>query len=247
MYDSGPHGNHSQSTPASPSTYINSTQPTEGRAAYDKELASLFRATAANVTQLYKEASDIGQNAYKTGYEQCYSDIWEFLATTHQPELLLAGGEGHQMAMQRLVEFARLKRLAPPRTVHFGSASNSSSGRILSGQVHGQQSQLSQLSPDPTASTASVAPAQAKQVEQYQFETCQKSSVTSPALRRAVSAAGDAVSVLSTSNPSTPVAQNGGGSSNQRLMRGKRSLDPFDLMDIEPPRRRQRKEDIEMA
>ncbi|KAJ2424925.1 hypothetical protein GGI03_006405 [Coemansia sp. RSA 2337] len=104
-----------------------------------------------------------------------------------------------------------------------------------------------ETSVDPTASTASVAPAQAKQVEQYQFETCQKSSVTSPALRRAVSAAGDAVSVLSTSNPSTPVAQNGGGSSNQRLMRGKRSLDPFDLMDIEPPRRRQRKEDIEMA
>ncbi|KAJ2753164.1 hypothetical protein GGI19_003335 [Coemansia pectinata] len=243
MYDSGPHGNHSHSTPASPNTYINSTQPTEGRATYDKELASLFRATAANVTQLYKEASDIGQNAYKTGYEQCYSDIWEFLATTHQPELLLTGGEGHQMAMQRLVEFARLKRLAPPRTVHFGSAS-SSSGRILSGQIHGQQNQLS---PDLTASTASVVSAPVKQVDQQQFEPCQKSGVASPALRRAASAAGDVVSVSSTSNPSVPGAQSGGGSSSQRLMRGKRSLDPFDLMDIEPPRRRQRKDDIEMA
>ncbi|KAJ2864323.1 hypothetical protein GGH94_002987 [Coemansia aciculifera] len=246
MYDSGPHGNHSHSTPASPNTYINSTQPTEGRATYDKELASLFRATAANVTQLYKEASDIGQNAYKTGYEQCYSDIWEFLATTHQPELLLTGGEGHQMAMQRLVEFARLKRLAPPRTVHFGSAS-SSSGRILSGQIHGQQNQLSPGSQDLTVSTASVVSAPVKQVDQQQFEPCQKSGVASPALRRAASAAGDVVSVSSTSNPSVPGAQSGGGSSSQRLMRGKRSLDPFDLMDIEPPRRRQRKDDIEMA
>ncbi|KAJ2901254.1 hypothetical protein GGI21_004720, partial [Coemansia aciculifera] len=138
MYDSGLHGNHSHSTPASPSSYTN-TQSTENKASYDRELASLFRATAANVTQLYKEASDIGQNAYKAGYEQCYSDVWEFLASAHQSELLLAGGEGYQIAMQRLVEFARLKRLAPPRTAQFGSASAASgsggnSGRMLPGQ-----------------------------------------------------------------------------------------------------------------
>ncbi|KAJ2332611.1 hypothetical protein GGI00_002709, partial [Coemansia sp. RSA 2681] len=147
MYDSGFHGNHSHSTPASPSTY-SSTQPMEGKAPYDRELASLFRATAANVTQLYKEASDIGQNAYKAGYEQCYSDIWEFLATAHQPELLLAGGEGLQIAMQQLIEFARLKRLAPPRALQFGSVSTASSsgnnsGRMQPGQVHVQQDQQS--------------------------------------------------------------------------------------------------------
>ncbi|KAJ1816869.1 hypothetical protein LPJ60_005117 [Coemansia sp. RSA 2675] len=209
MYDSGLQGNQSHSTPASPSSYTNNTQPADGRTAYDKDLASLFRATAANVTQLYKEASDIGHNAYKAGYEQCYSDIWEFLATTHQPELHLAAGEGHQMAMQRLVEFARLKRLAPPRTAHFGSV-GSSGGRLLSGQVHGQHGQLG-------------------------GDT------------QAASAAGDGASVLGISNPSVPISQNGDSPSSQRLLRGKRSLDPFDIMDIEPPRRRQRKDDIEMT
>ncbi|KAJ2819145.1 hypothetical protein FBU31_005635, partial [Coemansia sp. 'formosensis'] len=99
-----------------------------------------------------------------------------------------------------------------------------------------------------TDGVASAAPSPAKQVEQQQFATCQKSGVASPALRRAASAAGDGVSVLSTCNPSVSGAQNGGGSSSShRLLRGKRSLDPFDLMDIEPPRRRQRKDDIEMA
>ncbi|KAJ2471672.1 hypothetical protein GGI02_002110 [Coemansia sp. RSA 2322] len=192
MYDSPFHGNHSHSTPASPNTY-NSTQPADNRTAYDKELASLFRATAANVTQLYKEASEIGHNAYKAGYEQCFNDIWDFLAVAQQQhpqqqpaELLLAGGiEGQQIALQRLIEFARLKRLAPPRTSHFGSVGIAVNGNggdgLLSGQAQRQQDQ--QLA----------------------------------------------------------------GSDGLRMLRGKRSFETFDIMDIEPPRRRQRKEDIEMA
>ncbi|KAJ2696009.1 hypothetical protein H4218_004881 [Coemansia sp. IMI 209128] len=246
MYDSGLQGNQSHSTPASPSSYTNNTQPADGRTAYDKDLASLFRATAANVTQLYKEASDIGHNAYKAGYEQCYSDIWEFLATTHQPELHLAAGEGHQMAMQRLVEFARLKRLAPPRTAHFGSVGSSGS-RLLSGQVHGQHGQLGAGTQDPMTNAPAVASTPPKQPEQHQFDHCQKPGVALPALRRAASAAGDGASVLGISNPSVPISQNGDSPSSQRLLRGKRSLDPFDIMDIEPPRRRQRKDDIEMT
>ncbi|KAJ2745270.1 hypothetical protein GGI20_002293 [Coemansia sp. BCRC 34301] len=242
MYDSALHGNHSHSTPATPSAY-SSTQPTEGKTPYDRELASLFRATAANVTQLYKEASDIGQSAYKAGYEQCYSDIWEFLAAAHQPELLLAGGEGQQVAMQRLIEFARLKRLAPPRTVQFGAVGTSGGGggRMLPGQVHGQQDQQSTGAQDQAVNV----PALAKPLGDQQLETFQKSSVMTPALRRAASAAGDGAASLCTSDLYASGSQSGSGG--QRLLRGKRSLDPFDLMDIEPPRRRQRKDDIEMT
>ncbi|KAJ1943428.1 hypothetical protein GGF37_002652, partial [Kickxella alabastrina] len=41
---------------------------------------------------------------------------------------------------------------------------------------------------------------------------------------------------------SSPMVNDG-----QRLLRGKRALEYFDLMDVEPPRRRQRKDDIDMA
>ncbi|KAJ2488983.1 hypothetical protein IWW37_004355 [Coemansia sp. RSA 2050] len=150
------------------------------------------------------------------------------------------------MVMQRLVEFARLKRLAPPRTAHFGLAS-SSGGRLLSGQVHGQPVQLGAGTQDPTVNAESVASTPPKQPEQHQFGHDQKPGVPLSALRRPASAAGDGASVLSASNPLVPVIQSGDNPSSQRLLRGKRSLDPFDIMDIEPPRRRQRKDDIEMT
>ncbi|KAJ1641976.1 hypothetical protein LPJ64_006131, partial [Coemansia asiatica] len=87
MYGGSNFGAQSYSTPASPSPYnSNNPHPNEGKVGYDKDLAALFRATAANVTQLYKEASDIGNSAYKAGYEQCYHDICEYIIATSQTE-----------------------------------------------------------------------------------------------------------------------------------------------------------------
>ncbi|KAJ2744911.1 hypothetical protein H4S06_005396, partial [Coemansia sp. BCRC 34490] len=87
MYNSGGHGAQSFSTPASPNSHTSTAQhSTEGKVAYDKELAALFRATAANVTQLYKEASEIGNNAFKAGYEQCFNDICEYIALQQQQQ-----------------------------------------------------------------------------------------------------------------------------------------------------------------
>ncbi|KAJ1939366.1 hypothetical protein FBU59_004147 [Linderina macrospora] len=108
MYDSAPNG-HSYSTPSSPGPYSSQPTSSDSKPTYDKELASLFRATAANVTQLYKEASEIGQAAYRSGYEQCYNDILELaLATAHMP-----GNEGQPLTLQQLLEFARQKRITP--------------------------------------------------------------------------------------------------------------------------------------
>ncbi|KAJ2486531.1 hypothetical protein EV174_001047 [Coemansia sp. RSA 2320] len=260
MYDSPFHGNHSHSTPASPNTY-NSTQPADNRTAYDKELASLFRATAANVTQLYKEASEIGHNAYKAGYEQCFNDIWDFLAVAQQQhpqqqpaELLLAGGiEGQQIALQRLIEFARLKRLAPPRTSHFGSVGIAVNGNggdgLLSGQAQRQQDQQLAAQTEGGAvsihDTVSIEPELAGQAELRELESSQKHNIVLPALRRAATGTSNAaVALCAASSPAPSIPQ---GSDGLRMLRGKRSFETFDIMDIEPPRRRQRKEDIEMA
>ncbi|KAJ2376637.1 hypothetical protein IW150_001855, partial [Coemansia sp. RSA 2607] len=99
MYEGSHFGAHSYSTPASPSPYNsnNSQQPPpsgEAKVAYDRELAALFRATAANVTQLYKEASEIGNSAYKSGYEQCYNDIWDYFASAAQADGTLTRADG---------------------------------------------------------------------------------------------------------------------------------------------------------
>ncbi|KAJ2783090.1 hypothetical protein H4R18_001911 [Coemansia javaensis] len=123
MYNSGggANGGHSYSTPSSPNTYYGpqggSGGVGDGKAGGDKELAALFRAAAANVTQLYKEASSIGQSAYKAGYEECYSDIWEFVLAAQAD-----GGPQQQQqthaVLQQLAEFARAKRLAPRQPQH---------------------------------------------------------------------------------------------------------------------------------
>ncbi|KAJ2819545.1 hypothetical protein IWW50_005422, partial [Coemansia erecta] len=110
-------GAHSYSTPASPNSYCTSPS-SDGKTACDKDLGALFRATAANVTQLYKEASNIGQSAYKAGYEQCYSDMWEFILAAQADGALAASAGGHQQQqqqrlLQQLVEFAQMKRLSP--------------------------------------------------------------------------------------------------------------------------------------
>ncbi|KAJ2800493.1 hypothetical protein H4R20_004039, partial [Coemansia guatemalensis] len=116
MYDSNTSDNHAYSTPASPNPY-SSQLPVDEKTAYDRELASLFRATAANVTQLYKEASSIGSSAYKAGYEQCYDDLWEFMLAAQTDAASLTDSDDHrrrrQMMIQQLLEFARAKRLAP--------------------------------------------------------------------------------------------------------------------------------------
>ncbi|KAJ2136567.1 hypothetical protein IWW43_006392 [Coemansia sp. RSA 1935] len=117
MYSTN-NGAHSYSTPASPNAYCTS-HSTDGKTPCDKDLAALFRATAANVTQLYKEASNIGQSAYKAGYEQCYSDIWEFVLAA-QADGTLANSPGGQQLLQQLVEFARMKRMTPRQT-RFGT------------------------------------------------------------------------------------------------------------------------------
>ncbi|KAJ2238238.1 hypothetical protein IWW45_000249 [Coemansia sp. RSA 485] len=144
MYEGSHFGAHSYSTPASPSSYNNSnnnnnnnSQPSEGKVGYDKDLAALFRATAANVTQLYKEASDIGNSAYKAGYEQCYHDVCEYLLATSQTEGTVSHADVQQLVMQRLTEFSRLKRIGP-RQVHLGGGT--SRPPSASSQVYGHQS-----------------------------------------------------------------------------------------------------------
>ncbi|KAJ2795178.1 hypothetical protein H4R21_005219, partial [Coemansia helicoidea] len=104
-------GGHSYSTPSSPSAYCSTSLSGEGKATNDKELAALFRAAAANVTQLYREASNIGQSAYKAGYEQCYSDMWEFVLAA-QADDAISPQLQRQALLQQLAEFARAKRLA---------------------------------------------------------------------------------------------------------------------------------------
>ncbi|KAJ2674062.1 hypothetical protein IWW42_001882, partial [Coemansia sp. RSA 1085] len=102
--------NNSYSTPTSPGPYYNA-HSNDGKAAYDKELAALFRATAANVTQLYKEASSIGQDAYNSGYEQCFKDMWDFILAA-QSEGHMPASSDRQQIMQHLAEFARNKQLS---------------------------------------------------------------------------------------------------------------------------------------
>ncbi|KAI9506858.1 hypothetical protein GGI26_005126 [Coemansia sp. RSA 1358] len=126
MYNSNANGTHSYSTPASPNPYSTSSHHNaDGKFAYDKDLAALFRATAANVTQLYKEASEIGNNAFKAGYEQCYNDICEFIASEQQ-DVGIQSADARRVLMERLMDFARLKRLAQ-RQATAGAASPSGS------------------------------------------------------------------------------------------------------------------------
>ncbi|KAJ1827102.1 hypothetical protein LPJ56_001843 [Coemansia sp. RSA 2599] len=137
MYEGSNFGAHSYSTPASPSPYSSSNpQPNEGKVGYDRDLAALFRATAANVTQLYKEASDIGNSAYKAGYEQCYHDICEYFLAASQTEGAISHAEIQQLVMQRLAEFSRTKRICP-RQIHLGGGASRSPS--VSSQIHGHQ------------------------------------------------------------------------------------------------------------
>ncbi|KAJ1835379.1 hypothetical protein LPJ63_001195 [Coemansia sp. RSA 2711] len=191
-------GAHSYSTPASPTPYSNA-HAGDGKPSSDKELAALFRATAANVTQLYKEASNIGQNAYKAGYDQCYSDMCDFVLAAQAEGALAGSGDGQrQLLVQQLVEFARMKRLAPRQT-RFDPASDPRLSPVAD-HVHDHQSRSSaDLTTDGGGAVNAAVPA-----------------AQTPAFRN--SAPG-----------------------HERL------LDPFELMDIEPPRRRQRRDDIEMG
>ncbi|KAJ2125048.1 hypothetical protein IW147_001178 [Coemansia sp. RSA 720] len=181
MYSTN-NGAHSYSTPASPNAYCTS-HSNDGKTPCDKDLAALFRATAANVTQLYKEASNIGQSAYKAGYEQCYSDIWEFVLAA-QADGTLATSPGGQQLLQQLIEFARMKRMSPRQT-RFGTTN---------------ENRLS-----PTADHAHDS-----------------------------------------NRPSTAVHSSNSITDARLTQRAKRGLEPFESMDIEPPRRRQRRDDIEM-
>ncbi|KAJ2724274.1 hypothetical protein GGI07_002047 [Coemansia sp. Benny D115] len=202
MYEPSHNGAHSYSTPASPAPYNSSTQQSDGKAPYDRELAALFRATAANVTQLYKEASEIGNSAFKNGYEQCFSEVCEFISAAMQAEGTSAHADNHRLVMQQLAEFARdadahesepCKASEPSHNSTFNATESNSDAleSLLSdGGVNGQD--------QPECSPGLAAD------EQAGVRVC------------------------------------------QNLLRGKRLLEGFDHMDIEPPRRRQRKDDIEM-
>ncbi|KAJ1735159.1 hypothetical protein LPJ61_000687 [Coemansia biformis] len=139
MYNSNGGGTHSYSTPSSPSAYCSASANGDGKAASDKELAALFRAAAANVTQLYREASSVGQSAYKAGYEQCYSDVWEFVLAAQS-----AGADSpqlhQQVLLQRLAEFARAKRLAV-RHPHAGPAGGVAALPLMDDQARDQYQQ----------------------------------------------------------------------------------------------------------
>ncbi|KAJ1859135.1 hypothetical protein LPJ76_000319 [Coemansia sp. RSA 638] len=198
MYSTN-NGAHSYSTPASPNAYCTS-HSNDGKTPCDKDLAALFRATAANVTQLYKEASNIGQSAYKAGYEQCYSDIWEFVLAA-QADGTLATSPGGQQLLQQLIEFARMKRMSPRQT-RFGTTN---------------ENRLS-----PTADHA--------------HDSNRPSTGACDEFPPHISAVADDTAVHS-SNSITDA---------RLTQRAKRGLEPFESMDIEPPRRRQRRDDIEM-
>ncbi|KAI8325353.1 hypothetical protein GQ54DRAFT_295587 [Martensiomyces pterosporus] len=251
MYDSAING-HSYSTPSSPNAYT--TQGGESKPTYDKELATLFRATAANVTQLYKEASEIGQTAYRAGYEQCYNDIWEFIVAAQGEHALSSSSEGQQqLTAQQLIEFARLKRIAP-KAMHF--ATNAGRPSSLSGHPN-QGSGAQGLVEGPSG--ASTPPVQTPTARTLQFTLPDNATPGPSSSEKQSETLSDHPADASETETCAGQANTGiDGSSSTGLQekapgylqptpRAKRLLESFDSMDVEPPKRRQRKEDIEMS
>ncbi|KAJ1889572.1 hypothetical protein LPJ66_007962 [Kickxella alabastrina] len=265
MYESSLNGGHSYSTPTSPAPYNNNSQPNERKQAYDKELASVFRASAANVTQLFKMASENWNTAHSAGYEQCYDDICEYFAAAANAEGTMAHSESNQLSMQRLVEFARLKRLAQ-RPTHFGPGAGRSPS--ISSQQHDYQQHRHNIGTQGTAPPFNIALNIALNDPQSQVELQQNILDNHEAAKPTDAQCGHAFNIPEGDSgdamtpqrlgevsardqvsddcdnilASSPMVNNG-----QRLLRGKRALEYFDLMDVEPPRRRQRKDDIDMA
>ncbi|KAJ1769923.1 hypothetical protein IW138_005107 [Coemansia sp. RSA 986] len=221
MYNSNSHGTQSYSTPASPNSYSTATpNNAEGKVAYDKELASLFRATAANVTQLYKEASEIGSNAFKAGYEQCYSDMCEYIASENQNGGSELNAEGQQLVIQRLREFARRKHIAQ----HHSASEVNTPSPGFSRMGHPESRASGDGEPDNSA--------------ELECEDGGNNTGNGQMDSIASNDSGDQCRDL----PRGSTSRNEHGTP-----RGKRMLESFDLMDIEPPRRRLRRDDIEMA
>ncbi|KAJ2609613.1 hypothetical protein H4S08_003978 [Coemansia sp. RSA 1365] len=253
MYDSNNNDDHAYSTPASPNPYC-SQAPVDGKTAYDRELASLFRSTAANVTQLYKEASSIGSSAYKAGYEQCYDDLWEFILTAQTDTASITDSDDHrrrrQMMIQQLLEFARAKRLAP-RQPHPNNAGGSFPSPPAS-QSHDYQQRL----------TAALAELQALMHRKYFYHnqrynlarvSGQRFTKGDDDLRQNREHSDTVESIRDNSAFSEGLVRTNNGcllreavsGGAQPLLQNKRILDNFDSMDIEPPRRRQRRDNIE--
>ncbi|PIA18071.1 hypothetical protein COEREDRAFT_80022 [Coemansia reversa NRRL 1564] len=262
MYDSNTNDDHAYSTPASPNPYC-SQSPADGKTAYDRELASLFRSTAANVTQLYKEASSIGSSAYKAGYEQCYDDLWEFMLTAQTDTASLTDSDDHrrrrQMMIQQLLEFARAKRLAP-RQPH----SNTAGGSFPSPPASQSHDYQQRLTADLACSSGRASSIDAPQVPLPQPVVQSREDSTDRVSgqrftkgdddhqqNREQGAAVESIRGNSAFSEGLIRTTNGcllreavsGGA--QPLLQNKRILDTFDSMDIEPPRRRQRRDNIE--
>ncbi|KAJ2570940.1 hypothetical protein IW140_001894 [Coemansia sp. RSA 1813] len=243
MYNSNSHGTQSYSTPASPNSYSTATpNNAEGKVAYDKELASLFRATAANVTQLYKEASEIGSNAFKAGYEQCYSDMCEYIASENQNGGSELNAEGQQLVIQRLREFARRKHIAQH---HSASEVNTPSpGFSRMGHPESRASSVAEYTQSnfqpnhQVTGTQNGGDGEPDNSAELECEDGGNNTGNGQMDSIASNDSGDQCRDL----PRGSTSRNEHGTP-----RGKRMLESFDLMDIEPPRRRLRRDDIEMA
>ncbi|KAJ2661925.1 hypothetical protein IWW48_002156 [Coemansia sp. RSA 1200] len=307
MYNSGSHGAQSFSTPASPNSHTSTAQhSTEGKVTYDKELAALFRATAANVTQLYKEASEIGNNAFKAGYEQCFNDICEYIVLLQQQQQQQQqqqdGGsepsaEAQQLVAQRLLDFARRKHLtqhhiasqagvSPPGFARMGNSEtrpSSVTGYTQSGYHQNHQST------DRDSDTGIIFDNQACQDQHTAISLNTNTSAEGVDFLNQSPLTTTTASLLQQSRTSNAGVHGDGGSSSgmnpecekndivpevvqmnsqsnnnssdqrhtmphvsmsgmeHEVRRGKRILENFDMMEIEPPRQRVRRDDIDMA
>ncbi|KAJ2159458.1 hypothetical protein GGF46_003002 [Coemansia sp. RSA 552] len=248
MYGSGVNGTHSYAAPTAQSPGTNSqANDGGGKTAYDRDLASLFRSTAANVTQLYKEASAIGQNAYKAGYEQCYSDMWEFLLAAQDEGTLSSSSEHQQrrrVLLHQLSEFARLKQLSP-RPTHVASTPGD---RLDSVAPAANTDNYPCVSPvDSPGQVAAPTQQQQQQGSAAASPTTITETGANQAYARRTSAdkPSDMLERRHDSLCNTPDRQY--ASDGGHPLRTKRMFDSLDTMDIEPPRRRQRREDVEMS
>ncbi|KAJ2835447.1 hypothetical protein J3B01_003516 [Coemansia erecta] len=239
MYNTN-NGAHSYSTPASPNAYCTS-HSTDGKTPCDKDLAALFRATAANVTQLYKEASNIGQSAYKAGYEQCYSDIWEFVLAA-QADGTLASSPGGQQLLQQLVEFARMKRMTPRQT-RFGTT-NENRLSPTADHIHDSNRPSTDLTTNIDEMSGILV--QASQAPTFQHPASEHETAVSILFRENAGARDEFPPHISAVADDTAEHSPNSIADARLTQRAKRGLELFESMDIEPPRRRQRKDDIEM-
>ncbi|KAJ2455259.1 hypothetical protein EV183_000994 [Coemansia sp. RSA 2336] len=213
--------NHSYSTPTSPSPYCNA-HSNDGKTAYDKELAALFRATAANVTQLYKEASNIGQDAYNSGYEQCFKDIWDFVLTA-QSEGHMPASTDRQQIMQHLAEFARNKQLS--RQARFAAL---------------DENTLNLATENNRSSADQAIDAVADEGNRVFSDSACSQEETAPIPTSDNTEAHGTIQPIAVPQPSQSPRSD-------QSARNKRTLEFLESMDIEPPRRRQRRDDIDMV